>query len=203
MRSESHIAALFVCAIAALSAATASANVLIPVSSVTANAPDTFPSNPPSVLVTNAQGNYNYVPPNPGTGGGGTSWHTPAVGATPVMLTFNFAQASAVREVVLWDYYGHTPQLWTVKLFSGAGATGSELLSHDFAIGSLNYTPQRWNISVPITGSVQSARLVTRSNSQWDGVGLSEVAFIAPEPTTSVILLVACAAWSASTRRRR
>jgi hypothetical protein len=176
------------------SAELATAEVLVPVSSVSANGPNTFPSNPPSVLVNGAQGDYNYVAPNPGSGGGGTSWHTPWPGWSPVSLTFNFGTTAPVDEVVLWDYYGHTPQLWTLKLFSGAGGTGATLLSYDFAIGAGNYDAQRWNVTIPTTLGVNSAQLVTRNGAQWDGVGLAEVAFVAavPQPTSGFIFVVGC-----------
>jgi hypothetical protein len=182
---------------------------LVPISGVTANGPNTFPTNPPSVLVDGAQGDYNYVAPNPGSGGGGTSWHTPTQGTTPVVLTFSFTSTAGVDEVVLWDYYGHTPQLWTVKLFSGASGGGAELLSYDFSIGSHDYDALRWNVSIPVTLNVNSAQLVTRSNAQWQpGVGLAEVAFVAaavPEASSCAVVAIAfvASATGAWLRRRR
>jgi hypothetical protein len=170
------------------------AETLIPVSSVTANGTDTFPSNPPTVLVADAQGDYLYSPPNPGGGGGGTSWHTySSDGSPPIILTFNFSQSANVNELVLWDYYGHSPSDWTIKLYSGPSATGSELLSYDFSIGTgQNYDPLRWVVDFPNTYNVDSAALSTRSNSHWGGVGLSEVAFVVPEPTSMAIFIGGC-----------
>lgn len=182
--------------------------LVIPISSVSANGPNTFPSNPPSVLVSDAQGNYNYSPPNPSGGGGGTSWHTPTQGTTPVILTFNFASTAGVDDVVLWDYYGHSPQLWTAKLYSGSSATGIELLTFDFSIGAQYYNPQRWVVDLPTTLNVNSAQLLTRSNAQWTpGVGLSEVAFTAtavPEASSCAAVAIgfAVSATCAWLRRR-
>jgi hypothetical protein len=175
--------------------------ILIPVQSVTANVPNGI--NTPDVLISNALGNYNYVQPNPGSGGGGTSWYTFSDGSTPVQLTFNFPSASTITELAIWDYYGHTPQQWNLSLYSGAGATGTQLQSMDFSIGSGNYTPARWYTDVPDTAGVLSALLTTRNNSQWGGVGLSEVGF-APEPSSFVLLgLAVVALLGYGVRRKR
>jgi hypothetical protein len=189
------------------------AAVLIPIGSVSTNgAVDTFSGQTPAVLVNGAQGDYNYNAPNPGSGGGGTSWHTYTTsGSPPLVLTFNFSSTSAADEVVLWDYYGHTPNDWTVKLFSGLNAGGLELLSADFSIaagGGDFYTPGRWNISFPTTLGVNSAQLLTRSNSHWGGVGLAEVAFvqatIVPAPASGMVVALVFAifgGWSWVRRR--
>lgn len=181
-------------------------NEIVPVSSVTSNGGNTFPGNPPAVLVSDAQGDYNYSPPNPGSGGGGTSWHTSSSNGVPAInLTFNFAGASKIRDLVLWDYYGHTPADWTLKLFAGVNGTGGELLSHDFSINTfyVNYNPTRWDIDVANTDNVGSAVLSTRSNSYWGGVGLSEVAFVVPEPASAAMIALGCAACAMAVRQKR
>jgi hypothetical protein len=175
------------------------ARELVPVTAVSSNGTNTFPSNPPSVLVTEAQGDYNYshMPQhNPGGGGGGTSWHTyTSNGVPPIVLTFDFANSARVNELVLWDYYGHSPADWTVKLFAGSNGTGAELLSYDFAINTFypNYNPSRWNIDLPRIEGANSATLSTRGNSYWGGVGMAEVAFVIPEPTTFTLVTFAIA----------
>jgi len=130
------------------------ATPIIPVATVTANVANNI--NTPAVLIANAL-NYEYVTTAAGSGGGGTSWHTNADGTTPVNLTFNLAATSAITEFSIWDYYGHTPNLWTVKLFSGPSTTGAELLSYDFSIGSSGTDPpKRWYIDVADTLGVSS-----------------------------------------------
>lgn len=190
--------------LAGMAAPVSSAKEVVSITSVTSNGTDTFPSNPPIVLVTDAQGDYNYAPPvSPGTGGGpgGYSWHTyTSNGTPPISLTFNFAHPARVNEVVLWDYYGHSPSDWTVKLFSGPDATGTQLVSHDFSIGTgFTYDYYRWPRMFANSIHAQSAVLLTRSNSYWGGVGLGEVAFVVPEPTActlatlAIISCIACA----------
>jgi hypothetical protein len=191
-------AVVVVCA--ALQTQRLSATPIISVSSVTANVANNL--NTPAVLAADAT-NYEYVTTSAGGGGGGTSWHTTAFGTTPVDIVFNFGATSSVTEFSIWDYYGHTPTLWTVKMFAGAGATGTELLSYDFSIGASGTDPpDRWYIDVADTSGVSSVLLRTRNNSQFDGVGLSEVMFV-PEPSSLSMLVAGLVALLAAVMHRR
>jgi len=187
------------------------AAVLIPISGggVTSNAPNNL--NTPAKIVSDAQGDYNYAAPPPG--GGVDSWHTNQAGGPNfgpvhnVRVTFNFNSIAGVDELVLWDYYSHSPTQWTVKLFSGLNATGSELLSYDFSISPvLNFFSTRWVIDLADTLNVSSAQLLTRVASQNGGVGLAEVAFVqaaVPQPTSGLVFFVGCFAVACCSWLRR
>lgn len=171
----------------------------------TATTTATPSTNTPSVLIKDAHGNYNYLAPNPGSGGGGTSWHTTDSGINNVQVVFGFHQVEGVDELLLWDYYGHTPTDWRLELFSGANATGTTLLSYDFSItpGSPG-TSTRHVIDLPNTFGVLSARLTTLNNSVSGGVGLSEVAFYRiPEPSTFLLSALGFVALGFAGWRRR
>ncbi len=176
--------------------------VLIPIASATASSTSI---NTAEVLIINANGRYDYEAPNPSSGGGGTSWHTGAGAGT--WLIFDFEDVEGVDELVLWDYYTHSPSDWTVELFSETDATGELLLSHDFSItpGSPG-TSTRHVIDLVDTYGVLSAKLTSRNNSTRGGTGLSEVAFVqVPEPSTlaSAFILLGLAVCSHRRKRQR
>ena len=178
---------------------------LVPIDTATTTA--TPSTNTPTVLITDADGNYYYAAPNPGSGGGGTSWHTGDNGSSGVELVFDFDHVSDVDELIVWDYYRHSPTLWTLELFSGANATGTTLLTHDFSISPASGGSTRHVIDVLNTFGVLSATLTTRNSSAGGGVGLAEVAFLqkVPEPSTFLIAgygLPALALFACGRRRR-
>ncbi len=176
---------------------------LVPISTATASSSST---NNASVLIKDAKGNYQYQAPNPSSGGGGTSWHTGAAGSSNVWVVFDFAGVEAVDELVVWDYYGHSPTNWRLELFSGANATGTTLLSHEFSItpGSSG-TSTRHVIDVLNTFGVQSARLTSLNDSVSGGTGLAEVAFLrwVPEPGTALLAGLGLPGVALFARRRR
>jgi hypothetical protein len=193
-------AVAFALALLALPASTVQATPILPVSSVTASVASSI--NTPAVLVADAV-NYEYVTTAAGSGGGGTSWYTNADGVPAIDITFNLAAVHGITEFSIWDYYSHTPTQWTVKMYSGPGATGSELLSYDFSIGaSSTDPPKRWYIDVADTLGVSSVVLRTRNNSGFGGVGLSEVMFV-PEPSSGIILASGLGVLLAACLRRR
>jgi hypothetical protein len=150
-------------------------------------------TNTPTVLITDAKENYYYLAPNPGSGGGGTSWHTTDSGSSNVKVVFNFNHVDNVDQLLLWDYYTHSPGDWRLELFSGTGATGTTLLSYDFSITpGAPGSSTRNVIDLPNTFGVLSARLTSLSDSPSGGVGLAEVAFLAvvPEPSTLLLALL-------------
>jgi len=170
--------------------------------------------NTPAVLINAATGSGGvaYAAPNPGSGGGGTSWHTGDNGTTPVTVTFDFASTTEkFTQLHVWDYYFHSPLLWTLKLYSGAGQTGTELIDYDFSIvpGAVS-TSTRHDIDFPdIMGPVLSGILETRGNSAGGGVGLAEFGFttapppVIPEPSTLALLGLGTAGLVIRPRRRR
>lgn len=157
-------------------------------------------------------GGASYAAPNPGSGGGGTSWHTGDLGTTPVVVSFGFdtvgpSTISVLEELYMWDYYGHSPTDWTLKLYSGAGGTGTTLLDYDFSIspGTTSGTSTKHIIDFSDVTGYLSGTLETRSNSGFGGVGLSEIGFTAtifnvPEPATFTL---AALGFLALLRRRR
>jgi hypothetical protein len=173
---------------------------LVPINSATTTS--TPSTNTPTALISDANGNYYYLAPNPGSGGGGTSWHTTDPGSSNVNVVFNFQHVDSVDALLLWDYYTHSPSNWRLELFSGTGATGTTLLSYDFSISpGPSGSSTRNVIDVPNTFGVLSARLTSLNNSQSGGVGLAEVAFaeVVPEPSTfllAVLGVLGLAVWS-------
>lgn len=152
--------------------------------------------NTPTVLISDATGNggINYIAPNPGSGGSGTSWYTANAGTTPVVLSFNFAATTDIfSEIYMWDYYTHSPSDWTVKLYTGLNATGTELLDFDFSIiPGPSSTSTKTALNFANVSGVLSGILETRNNSGSGGVGLAEFGFLtepppAPEPSSLMI----------------
>jgi hypothetical protein len=156
--------------------------------------------NTPAVLINAATGNggTSYVAPNPSSGGGGTSWHTGDNGTSPVRINFDFAATTDIfSELYMWDYYTHSPSDWTLKLYTGAGGTGTELLNFDFSIiPGPNLTSTKTAIDFTDVTGVLSGVLQTRNNSTNGGVGLAEFGFVtfapppppAPEPSSLLLL---------------
>lgn len=170
-------------------------------------------TNTPAVLINAATGNGGtaYVAPGPASGGSGTSWHTGDAGTTPVTLSFDFAATTDLySELYMWDYYTHSPSDWTLKLYSGLGATGTELLNLDFSIspGIVNNTSTKHIIDFSNVTGVLSGVLQTRNNSGSGGVGLAEFGFLtehppAPEPSSFLLLSLGALGLVRSVRRRR
>jgi hypothetical protein len=168
--------------------------------------------NTPSVLINHATGNggASYVAPDPSSGGSGTSWYAAVAGTTPVVLSFNFAATTdTFSEIYMWDYYTHSPSDWTVKLYSGLNATGTELLDFDFSIiPGPSSTSTKTALNFTNVSGVLSGILETRNNSVSGGVGLAEFGFLtepAPAPEPSSLLLLGFGAWGLmrSARGRR
>ncbi len=167
--------------------------------------------NTPAVLINAATGNggTNYVAPNPSSGGSGTSWHTGDSGTTPVRIDFNFATTTDFfSELYMWDYYTHSPSDWTLKLYTGLNATGTELLDYDFAIvPGPNQTSTKTAINFTNVAGVMSGFLETRNSSTNGGVGLAEFGFVtvpvpAPEPSSLLLLGLGALVFVWRTRRR-
>jgi len=135
----------------------------------------------PAVLVGDAA-DATYVPPNPSSGGGGTAWLTLEDGSTGVAIDFNFASATDLDQLLMWDFYKHTPTDWNIQLFDAAGGGGTKLLDHDFTIpvdGSI-FDSELHTTDIPNVSGALSGILTTRNNSANFGVGLSEIAFLSP-----------------------
>ncbi len=162
--------------------------------------------NNPTALIKDALGDYDYAAPNPGSGGSGTSWYTSAAGSSNVWIVFDFAEVEGVDELIVWDYYGHSPTDWRLELFSDLNATGTMLLSHDFSITPNTGGSTRHVIDVLDIFGERSARLISLNDSTRGGTGLAEVAFLQiPEPSTFLLagLGLPGLALLASGRRRR
>jgi MYXO-CTERM domain-containing protein len=169
--------------------------------------------NSPDVLIADAPGGggVDYAPPYAVAGGFGTSWFTSASGATPVVLSFDFSPTSStINQLYVWDYYGYSPTEWNLKLFSGAGGSGSLLLDHDFTIrdGIFEHTFQdRWIINFADESGFLSGTLSTRNSSVEYGVGLSEFGFSSgsptPEPSTFVLGMLGLLGLGVVARRQK
>lgn len=201
-RSLMRIVSMAFVVVATLVSGNLSADIFVSPIAATSTSPNDF--NTPSVLISDAA-SENYVAPNPASGGSGTSWWTNTPGSTTIEVSFDFGAAQAIDELVLWDYYDHSPTEWTLQLFSGAGGTGSELLNFDFSIApGAVLTSTRHLIEFGAIQGVMSGVLETSIDSSRGGVGLAEFGFITtsvPEPSTFAILGL-CGMLGVCARRR-
>jgi len=156
--------------------------------------------NTVAVLVGNVTG-FSDPGPDPGSGGGGTSWA--AVGsAAGKYIGINFDFPVELIAMQLWDYYGHTPQQLNLQLYDAPGLGGNQLLNYNFTIPATNYNPQVHYVELSDTPAVRSAKLTAVNNSQWGYFGLAEIAFHIPEPSTAALLAAGLAGLMARRRQR-
>ena len=179
--------------------------VFVQPSSISANV--AHHTNTPAVLINAAHlsGGVNYIAPNPQSGGtpGPSSWWVPEDGSRigGVKLSFDFSTTQNLRALYLWDYYYHTPTQWTLKLFSGGGGAGTELLSHMFSISAnlVVSTSEKHVINFGSASGVLSGTLTSVNNSSRPGggerpngvggTGLAEIGFTTvPEPSAFALL---------------
>jgi hypothetical protein len=142
--------------------------------------------NTVAVLVGNVSG-FGDPGPNPGGGGGGTSWA--AVGnAAGKYIGIDFDFPIELLAMQLWDYYGHSPTQYNLKLYDATGFGGNQLLDVNFSIPAADYNPQVHFVEFADTPAVRSAQLTALNNSQWGYFGMAEIAFHVPEPSTAALL---------------